>query len=395
MSDDDDAPYKHTRLSDLKRHPLRDMASRPIDEELSASFNSNSDMHNTSTESSPLLYPKLSPGRSPGSKKKIYPKLNISFDTSDTDDARQDISDDESLNDTNQSAKSGPSPLRSNIKQRKGMASGQVRRINKHPEPVYHPEPVQNDAEDGRSLFDVNVLVMGIVILVFAVGVMWFLGLFTAPPSVVPDKQITTADIFLENFKQIKNSYPAQDARFWKIIGSQVKRVLSNDSMYPAVILLGIPEGHASLGTCVTKKVINAINNAVKMTGDSYINSVSLDQTSAAKAKLNLDENLKTVFAESKGAIIDHVEMLPAKAALLLHGYCDGDNAPYKDVVLFLVLHTELERNNLDDKVVENALTKLWGDELGVDEMPALCSRIANNIVVLSPEEDETLSSCK
>ena len=386
---DVDAPYKHTRLSDLKRPPLRKMPNRKdqSDDEQSSSFNSSMDSHNLSGKAS-SLYPKLTPNKSPSPKKKgVYPNLNISNADDSGSDGSYDVSDDGSLNNTNQSAKSVPSPPGSNVKRRKGGAAGQGQRVRKPPTQSVNEEAAENDT------FGVNTTVICIVLLGFAIAIAFYL--YPMSNEVVSDdKTPTTVDVFLDNFKQLKKSYPAQDARFWKVIGSQVKRVLSNDSMYPAVILLGIPAGEASLGTCVTKKLVTTLNDIIRLDGEHYIDSVALDQASPAKAKLNLDENLKTIFAGSKGAIIDHVEKLPAKAALLLHGYCDGDNAPYKDVVLFLVLHTGLSRSDLNDKVVEKKLTDLWGSELGVDEMPALCSRIANNIVVLSPEEDETLSVC-
>ena len=373
---DEDAPYKHTRSSDLKRAPMRGMASRgqpTIDR--SPGSDKGSESHDSSVEQSPKGRV-TTPDRSSSPKKKgLYPVLDKerkeiypSLDIDSVDGSNK-----------NQSAKKRVvSPQGKPRKHQTDQPGGTE--IHRDAEPI-------NDVEPQDSF---NMLIrLGVIVLIIAACAL----LYPVSEKVVPGK-LTTAEVFLENFKEIKSSYPAQNARFWKIIGSQVKRVLSNDSSYPAVILLGTPVGYSSLGTCLTRRVVHAVNDAVSMSGESYIDTASLDQTSPAKTKYSLDENLKSKFDNSKGAIIDHVEKLPAQAALLLHGYCDGDNAPYKDIVLFLVFHTDLTNDSLNDKVVERSLEELWGSELGVDEMPALCSRIANNIVVLSPEDNESLSTC-
>lgn len=383
MSNDDDAPFKHTRSSDLKRKPLPDMASRHPhageDTESDQSYNSSLDVSPKSSMASPRtkrrkLYPALTPEK--GKNENIYPDLSVDNGNDETDSSRLNDSCDASLDDTNRSARKIKSSPRSQKKT--------IERIKTQP----GPSPESADSIEGSWNWYILVGVGAIIL-----SIAWF-TIFNAPSIQKVPGPPSVPEIFLNNLKEIKNSYPAQDARFWKIIGSQIKRALSNDSAYPAVILLGTPQGYAALGTCFAKRVMSVVNSAAEMTGENYINTVELDQRSPGKTKYNLDENLKSVFIESKGAIIDHVDKLPAKAALLLHGYCDGDNAPFKDVVLFLILNTNLTEGSLNDKVVEKSLTELWGSELGVDEMPALCSRIANNIVVLSPEEDETLATC-
>ena len=391
-----DAPYKHTRSFDLKRKPIPDMASRHLhmdnnsenDQSQNSSFDSSTKSPKTSATSPGArrrgIYPEFTPGKN---KETMYPDLSPGEAIDEPDSSKLNDSHDTSYgtshSDINQSAKKARSPPKSPRRARRNPRETEDRiRTNLYPS----LEP--SEPTEGGGVINI-IIALGVIVLAVAA----FALFYTPSPEKEPDK-LTVTEIFLRDFKELKNSYPSQDARFWKIIGSQVKRVLSNDSAYPAVILLGTPEGYAALGTCLAKRVIGSINNAARMSGDVYIDTASLDQTSAAKSKFNLDQHLKTVFDESKGAIIDHVEKLPAKAALLLHGYCDGDNAPYKDVVLFLLLHTDVTRDSLSDKVVEKSLTDLWGNELGVDEMPALCSRIANNIVVLSPEEDETLATC-
>ena len=386
---DGDSPAKHTRSADLKRKPLPDMATRKM-----ANDPETDESHNTSFKSA-TQSPKTA--KSPGVKKRnMYPEIpEDSPNGEDVDEPDSSRLNDSygtprgtSHSDKNQSAKKPRSPPTSKTKAKQNPR-GTGDRIGTRTK-LYPTLESTEPTEGGANYTWIALSLLGLVVLAAGVGLAWFYN-----PSLdkVPVKP-SPADTFLRDLKELKNSFPSQDARFWKIIGSQVKRVLSNDSTYPAVILLGTPGGYEALGTCLAKRVISALNNVARMSGEVYIDTASLDQGSAARAKFDLDQNLKNIFDESKGAIIDNVKNLPAKAALLLHGYCDGDNAPYKDVVLFLMLHTDLTEDKLNDKVVEKSLTDLWGSELGVDEMPAMCSRIANNIVVLSPEEDETLATC-
>ena len=387
---DGDCPARHTRSADLKRKPLPDMASRHLmaddretDESPNTSFEFESATQSPEATTSPqgkqeTVLTKST--ASPGLKKRLYPGLDSpggdDFDETDSS-GMKNVPDTSPYSNKNQSAKK-----RSNAKP-SPRTTGERVRANLYP-PL---EPVEDQPAEGGGIFNI-IIVIGVIVVAVACY-----HLFYYPTPKVPG-ELSAADIFLQDFKELKNSFPSQDARFWKIIGGQVKRVLSNDSTYPAVILLGTPGGYEALGTCLAKRVISTLNNVVEMSGKMYIDIASLDRGSPAKTKFDLDQNLKSIFDESKGAIIDNVENLPAKAALLLHGYCDGDNAPYKDVVLFLMLHTDLTQDKLNDKVVEKSLTDLWGSELGVDEMPALCARIANNIVILTPEEDETLATC-
>ena len=75
------------------------------------------------------------------------------------------------------------------------------------------------------------------------------------------------------------------------------------------------------------------------------------------------------------------MEALSPEAALLLHGYCDGDNAPYKQAMLILGLY--LDQPVANDKAAESALKKMWVSKLSEDKVAALLSRVANNIVLL------------
>ena len=54
-------------------------------------------------------------------------------------------------------------------------------------------------------------------------------------------------------------------------------------------------------------------------------------QDSSALLKLELDNTLKKL-SDAHAAVIHNVESIPGQAAMILHAYCDNDNAPFKQV---------------------------------------------------------------
>ena len=47
----------------------------------------------------------------------------------------------------------------------------------------------------------------------------------------------------------------------------------------------------------------------------------------------------------------------------------------------------------LDQKAVESYLTQLWEEYMGPDRLPALLTRIANNVVFIHEESEDTLQT--
>jgi len=110
----------------------------------------------------------------------------------------------------------------------------------------------------------------------------------------------------------------------------------------------------------------------------SYIDGSKLDNRTPEKMKLALDNELTDVLRVARALVMDHIEQPKPEDALMLYGYSDGDNAPYNSAAIFLVLHTNLREMDESGGQTEDYLTKLWGCVLGVDEMQALLSCIAN-----------------
>ena len=51
----------------------------------------------------------------------------------------------------------------------------------------------------------------------------------------------------------------------------------------------------------------------------------------SALLKVELDDSLK-MLGRAHAAVIHNIESIPGPAAMILHAYCDNENAPFKQV---------------------------------------------------------------
>jgi hypothetical protein len=197
--------------------------------------------------------------------------------------------------------------------------------------------------------------------------------------------------LFRDGMDRLGEHFPKQDQRFWRTIKASAKHIFdSGEPGYPAVVLMVGHKQDSELTTKMAKAVAVEFENSARGGRTDSVSDFTLDlaetTTSDSYAqKLSLDEWLKEEFDSGLNAVVlNHLELLQPQAALLLHGYCDGDNAPYKHAMMVLVLH--LDKQVDSPRAAETALRDLWSS-LTEDKLGALLTRIANNIVVVSSAE--------
>ena len=115
-------------------------------------------------------------------------------------------------------------------------------------------------------------------------------------------------------------------------------------------------------------------------------------------AKQFVDESVRRHLdrAEARGKIvvIFDVDLLPPEATLLLHGFADHENSPFKDAFLFLTLSRRYDLAPASDEAAQKEVERraardlddALSSTLGLDATKALMARIANNVVVLASE---------
>ncbi|KAL4219507.1 torsin-1A-interacting protein [Mactra antiquata] len=404
MSDEefvfDDSPSLNTRSKEYCRRPLPPIADRMSSKNKNDSRPTRSPNHpRTSRHPSSPKSTRKSPRvqRKEGQKtERIYPNLNISdddYDEVDTENSEVENENDSSLNDEKEDYReSGQKSTRTRFRMQSNKPNNKVTKI--YPNLDERKDLRLKDTDNRGKKNDENDSSIGTYIFIFiffvAVGYGLYAFLQTPRKDSIEKTQIppSLVELFESRFSKIKTKYPSQTKRFWRIVGSQIKRLLTDEENYPAVLLLAIPEKFSSIGSCFSSDVVSALNDVFNSTNNGYVDINTLISVSddGARVKLALDNKLMANLEKGRGVVLDHVEMLPAQAALLLHGYCDGDNAPYKRSVIFLGLHTNDVKQDQHD--LDDILNTLWLNELGEDEMPALRSRIGNNVVVLNQEQN-------
>ena len=209
----------------------------------------------------------------------------------------------------------------------------------------------------------------------------------------------TLIETFMADMNRIKSRFPSQTAQFWKIVRVSLKRIIKeNYPDYPAVLLLVVPSGSQSskTGTCIAKQLTKIVNTLYNVTSAKIIDIPSdIGHTTPDDEKKDLDNQIKNSFENEhfRSIAVDHFEQLSPRASLLFHGYCDGDNAPFKNVAIVFILHTNLELKSLqgDPTLIDKHLMELWSSSdspLDRDKIDPLLARVANNAAVVTAEDN-------
>ncbi len=200
---------------------------------------------------------------------------------------------------------------------------------------------------------------------------------------------------FMSSVLELKEKFPHQTSRFWSTVSAATKRIIKDEHpIQPAVLLISAPDGAYRLGDCIVRYIADIITDVHEALPSTTLNiSDSLISLSAADAKVKLEQHLtRNLGKGSKVVVVHGLHDLQPLAAMLLHAFCDNENAPYKDVVLAFTLHVK-HPGSVRERDVERFLHKIWGSDLDTDNLSALLSRVANNIAIVQHESNEVLQN--
>ncbi|KAK7491629.1 hypothetical protein BaRGS_00017082 [Batillaria attramentaria] len=236
-----------------------------------------------------------------------------------------------------------------------------------------------------------HVVVMFIMVLVFIPVIAVFFSHHLSAPEISYDAPSDKFTQFSTGIEKLSTEFPGQHKNLWRTVRSCVKHVLESDyPSYPGVLLLASHNNNAAVTAKIARKIAEKFQAAAQAQSDkslvkhdlSYNVSGELSGLEAEKQKEILDGWLhKQLVSKGSAVVLHHLELLVPDAALLLHGYCDGDNAPYKNVLIILVLY--LDRIPDSGRDTETVLSEQWSGKLPEDKVRALLSRVANNIGVV------------
>ncbi|XP_060071203.1 torsin-1A-interacting protein 2-like [Ylistrum balloti] len=267
-------------------------------------------------------------------------------------------------------------------------------------------EASKKSSSGERSFHSYAFIVLAIVMVLFGIysNCHFFNNTDNIRGNLTPEGNTKISfDHFQRRFKDLKMKFPGQERIFWRtIFGLLRPMIVETNPAAPAVFMMVVPknqDGESRTAECLAKQLLTLYSGLFNRSHGSQGSHIhitrDLSHESPAVEKKELDNKLHYIFGQSqgKGVILDNFESLTPFAALLLHGFCDGDNAPYKDVLFIQVVYTDMKAEEITSQknYMDKYLKELWISDLDEDKIQPLLTRIANNVAMVSPETEQTL----
>jgi len=209
-------------------------------------------------------------------------------------------------------------------------------------------------------------------------------------------KSSVTPEMFLQSFNTVRESFRVQTSGFWGIIRAAIKPIVFQENPnQPAVFVLVVPSDTHKTAACFIRLFSNTITTLLraKLPVEFFTNAVSGLPPDTVKRLL--DNQLRDgLTSGSQIAIIHHLENLHGESAMMLHAYCDNENAPFRRAIFVLTLF--VDETSLDvtetEAFAEERLRELWGDTLGTNKFYPLITRIAHSIAFMRPDSNDVLA---
>ncbi|XP_076067619.1 torsin-1A-interacting protein 2-like [Oratosquilla oratoria] len=261
----------------------------------------------------------------------------------------------------------------------------------RQPQPDVEKKGYQNAKFGPNPLIAIFIFVIICCVAVFAAHILFSSKRSVAPKEAVSKTLEEIAKDLKNDLKTLHHHFP-QTKHFWTQMMGEIRAILAPNPEYPTVILFIVPKGAEKTATCLIQKVSYAVKTAFE-----DLKAVSFDVRTHLKnstwLKYEMDMALKELD-RSHVATIYNLELIPGNAAMMLHAYCDHENAPFKQVVILLTLEVDKSYEEIEaslDSTVSTVLNHVWATELETKDIAALLSRIGNAPVVVQPVEKERL----
>lgn len=200
---------------------------------------------------------------------------------------------------------------------------------------------------------------------------------------------------FKQDLKYFINKF-SQEKKVWVQLIGQIESIMVKSPVQPAVLLVVVPEDARGTATCLIYTIAHLLNKAFDDPRFVMYDTKTNGLANLSSLKKELDNTLQGL-SKSHTAIIHNIENIPGRAAMIFHAYCDNENAPFKQAVIFPMLDIKgkyeevaRDKSRLDD-TVDNYLTQLWGAELEAKDVSAIISRMANAPLLIKPEPEERI----
>ena len=240
---------------------------------------------------------------------------------------------------------------------------------------------------------------MALAVLAVAVALFWcFGGGADAPPRVaLTGQSLMKAGLqrWRDEVAALAGRFPYQRQRLWHVLRAAVSRMLL-EARQPAVVLLLASEPQRDDVQCVLRAAAAALLNASwSPAAPLRVDGAALGALDEEEARGRLNSQLERLRGGDHVAVfmVEELQQLHPLTAMLLHGYCDNDNAPRKKALFLLsVVAGRTPPRDADvERAVEHVLWQNWGRVMSEDIFNALLARIAGNVAAVTDEGSELI----
>lgn len=220
-------------------------------------------------------------------------------------------------------------------------------------------------------------------VLVLTAVVLYYGGAVVEP--VKPTSEVT------EIVSKLKKEHVNQPSLSFRIIKKALESVLvlknRTEPSAPAVLLLMSTKGAEVETAAFAEQLAELVASGYGNYQNIYGNQLQTEDPDRAKKEIdNLIKGAPQYNNRHIVVLIRNLDVIPSKAVMMLHGYCDHENAPFKNAVFIMTISTDADVDNCEskhfDEAAESHLTRMWGD-LGKDKLNALLSRITVSVAAI------------
>jgi len=233
--------------------------------------------------------------------------------------------------------------------------------------------------------------VTGFGIIAVMVGFMLLIFVQYEANSLVPLSDLDaeywnkTLKSFKDEMKVLKQEFSAQDKRAWAVISSSVRGILKEHPSQPSVLLLVSTDKTRPTSECLAMKMAQLGSGVLGKAPPSKKPS----DASQFLSKADLFKRMNHELASRGAFVLSRLETLSGAVAMALHGICDNLSAPQKQAVVVMLVDVgklpDAAEENIE-AIVEKVLTKKWEEQLDIDRIGPILSRITVSVVRVKEE---------
>ena len=264
----------------------------------------------------------------------------------------------------------------------------ETKKKDKHPEPAREPANFEDISK-------------GVIILLGLAVVCVVAAALVGPAEPEMKTDLDLAKIFENKLGSLPSLFTNQTDRFWKILKNRGLAHLRNTKpRQPLVLLLAAPPPAHDVVDCLATELAKVLDPKHKRNLAMVDGTVERSKQ-GTEVKKKMDDMLIEKFRKGhRVALIHHLEHLPPPSPLLFYSYCDNQNAPHKHVAIIFTVHlpkepdSSLPPNEAEGTVEKYLSSEVWAEE-DQDSVAALLSRVADTVVLMNRESNESVKiSC-